>query len=121
MEITDITASTLREVPHRTQPPPHFGQVFTALQKPAAVESGNERQTSPQRDFLVGFTAPADQNNPRDWSTTKKIIITLNLGNMALLSGFAGAIDSAVVRKAASDLEVTETVESLATGLVRGL
>lgn len=68
--------------------------------------------------IIVDFAGPSDPANPRNWSITKRVLLTMNLGLIALLVGFAGAIDSTVMFEAAKELGVSEVTESLATGLV---
>jgi hypothetical protein len=69
-------------------------------------------------NIIVDFDSPSDPAHPRNWSIIKRALLTLNLGSIALLAGFAGAIDSAVLIEAAKELGVGEITESLATGLV---
>ena len=69
-------------------------------------------------DTIVDFEGSNDPFNPRNWSIVKRGLITANLGAIALLTGFAGAIDSAALSEAANSFGVGELAESLATGLV---
>lgn len=69
--------------------------------------------------IIVQFEGPDDPCNPRGWSLTRRVLYTANVGMIALLVGAAGAIDSAVLTKAAREFGVGESVEALATGLVR--
>lgn len=69
--------------------------------------------------IVVHFEGPDDPCNPRSWSLTRRVLYTANVGIIALVIGAAGAIDSAVLTKAAKEFGVGENVEALATGLVR--
>lgn len=70
------------------------------------------------RVFVVGFEGPDDPLSPRNWSVTKRILYTFNVGIIALVVGMAASIDSAVIPNAAEEFRVSEIVEALATGLV---
>lgn len=88
----------------------------------AAALTGITKQAHPDANdtkvFVVGFEGPNDPLNPRNWSLTKRIFCTLNVGIIALVVGMAASIDSAVITRAAKDFGVSEVAEALATGLV---
>ncbi|RFU78549.1 mfs general substrate transporter [Trichoderma arundinaceum] len=67
--------------------------------------------------FVVDFEGPNDPLNPRNWSITKRIFYTFNLGMIALVVGMAASIDSAVIVKAAKEFGISDVAEALATGL----
>lgn len=74
--------------------------------------------SSDTKVFVVGFEGPNDPLNPRNWSLTKRVFCTLNVGIIALVVGMAASIDSAVISRAAQEFGVSEVAEALATGLV---
>ncbi|EHK45901.1 hypothetical protein TRIATDRAFT_182617, partial [Trichoderma atroviride IMI 206040] len=65
----------------------------------------------------VSFEGPNDPLNPRNWSLTKRVFCTFNVGMIALVVGMAASIDSAVIARAAKDFGVSQVAEALATGL----
>ena len=73
------------------------------------------------RVFIVGFDGPDDPSNPHNWSITKRVILTINLGLIAWVVGMASAIDSAALPQAAAAFGVSDVAENLATGLVSTL
>ncbi|KAL7910272.1 major facilitator superfamily domain-containing protein [Trichoderma velutinum] len=73
--------------------------------------------SSDTKVFVVGFEGPNDPLNPRNWSLTKRVFCTLNVGIIALVVGMAASIDSAVITRAAKEFGVSEVAEALATGL----
>ncbi|KAL7807034.1 major facilitator superfamily domain-containing protein [Trichoderma aethiopicum] len=70
-----------------------------------------------EKVFVVGFEGPDDPLNPRNWSLTKRMLCTINVGIIALVVGMAASIDSAVMKRAAEEFGVSEVAEALATGL----
>jgi hypothetical protein len=74
--------------------------------------------TDGSKVFIVGFEGPNDPLNPRNWSLTKRMLCTINVGIIALVVGMAASIDAAVMKRAAEDFGVSEVAEALATGLV---
>jgi hypothetical protein len=97
-----------------------FGRRAQTLcpQGASANKQGCIEEKVSEENFIVEFDGPSDPANPRNWSLLKRILVTASLGNIALLVGIAGAIDSAVLPQAAHDYGVGEVPESLATGLV---
>lgn len=71
------------------------------------------------RAIMVQFEGSHDSNNPRNWSTWKRVFCTAHVGIIALVIGAAGAIDSPAIPQAATEFGVSHVVEALATGLVR--
>jgi hypothetical protein len=68
--------------------------------------------------FIVGFDSPQDPANPPNWSITRRIVLTVNIGLITSVVGLASAIDSAALPQAAAAFGVSNVAESLATGLV---
>ncbi|UKZ94925.1 uncharacterized protein TrAFT101_009778 [Trichoderma asperellum] len=87
----------------------------------AAALTGITKQEHPDVNdknvFVVGFEGPNDPLNPLNWSYTRRMFYTLNVGIIALVVGMAASIDSAVIARAAKDFGVSEVAEALATGL----
>lgn len=88
----------------------------------AAALTGITKQQRPHTNdknvFVVSFEGPNDPLNPRNWSLTKRVFCTFNVGMIALVVGMAASIDSAVIARAAKDFGVSQVAEALATGLV---
>ncbi|UKZ72033.1 uncharacterized protein TrAtP1_012970 [Trichoderma atroviride] len=87
----------------------------------AAALTGITKQQHPDANdknvFVVSFEGPNDPLNPRNWSLTKRVFCTFNVGMIALVVGMAASIDSAVIARAAKDFGVGQVAEALATGL----
>ncbi|PNP37438.1 hypothetical protein TGAMA5MH_10672 [Trichoderma gamsii] len=87
----------------------------------AAALTGITKQQHPDANdknvFVVSFEGPNDPLNPRNWSLTKRVFCTFNVGMIALVVGLAASIDSAVIARAAKDFGVSQVAEALATGL----
>ncbi|PON21402.1 hypothetical protein TGAM01_v209703 [Trichoderma gamsii] len=87
----------------------------------AAALTGITKQQHPDANdknvFVVSFEGPDDPLNPRNWSLTKRVFCTFNVGMIALVVGMAASIDSAVIARAAKDFGVSQVAEALATGL----
>ncbi|KAH0491699.1 hypothetical protein TgHK011_003114 [Trichoderma gracile] len=81
------------------------------------VHKPQPSSTDGSKVFIVGFEGPNDPLNPRNWSLTKRMLCTINVGIIALVVGMAASIDSAVMKRAAEDYGVSEVAEALATGL----
>ncbi|PTB64678.1 MFS general substrate transporter [Trichoderma citrinoviride] len=81
------------------------------------VHKQHPSSTDGGKVFVVGFEGPNDPLSPRNWSLTKRMLCTLNVGIIALVVGMAASIDSAVIQRAAEDFGVSEVAEALATGL----
>jgi hypothetical protein len=86
---------------------------LTGISKKEHPDAGDTKHV-----FVVGFEGPNDPLNPRNWSLTKRIFCTLNVGIIALVVGMAASIVSAVISRAAKEFGVSEVAEALATGLV---
>ncbi|KAK9479867.1 major facilitator superfamily domain-containing protein [Lipomyces japonicus] len=78
--------------------------------------SQQSRQTH-EDVILVGWNSSEDSLNPRNFSKVKKVTTTLIVALIAFVVGAASSMDVAVLPQAASDLGVSDVVESLATGV----
>ena len=67
--------------------------------------------------FVVHWESPSDPLNPRHWPIARRIGATLQISMIGLFLTAASGIDATVLPQAAADLNVSETAESLATGL----
>ncbi|WKT52616.1 MFS transporter superfamily [Fusarium oxysporum f. sp. vasinfectum] len=67
--------------------------------------------------FIVSWEGPDDSLNPRNWSVSRRVIVTLQVGLISTAVGAASGIDATALPQAAEDFDVSEVVESLATGL----
>ncbi|KAI1622980.1 MFS transporter [Exophiala viscosa] len=67
--------------------------------------------------LIVGWDAPDDPMNPRNWPKFRRVYTTLIISAIALMVGLAAPIDATVLPQAAKDLHVSEVAESLAVGV----
>ncbi|KAL2670526.1 hypothetical protein Neosp_014314 [[Neocosmospora] mangrovei] len=67
--------------------------------------------------FIVSWEGPDDPLNPRNWSVTKRVMVTLQVGLISTAVGAASGIDATALPQAAKEFDVSDVVESLATGL----
>lgn len=67
--------------------------------------------------FVVGYESDDDQNNPHNWSTSRRWACTIPIALIGLIVGFASAVDSPAIPQASKEFGVSQVVESLATGL----
>ncbi|TFB01331.1 putative efflux pump kojT [Trichoderma ghanense] len=81
------------------------------------VHKPHPSSTDGRKVFVVGFEGPHDPLSPRNWSLTKRMLCTINVGFIALVVGMAASIDSAVIKRAAEEFGVSDVAEALATGL----
>jgi MFS family permease len=75
----------------------------------------SQQQTRTIRDRevrVIGWDAPFDPLNPRNWPFSKRLRATLVVCALGCLQSVASALDSAVVPQAARDLGVSDVVES---------
>ncbi|ORY59322.1 major facilitator superfamily transporter [Pseudomassariella vexata] len=70
-----------------------------------------------EKVFIVGWEGPDDPLNPRNWTTTKRILCILEVSTIALVVGAASGIDATILPQAAEDLGVSDVAETLDTGL----
>lgn len=68
--------------------------------------------------FIVHWESPSDPLNPHNWSIRRRIGAMLQIAMIGLFLTAASGIDAAVLPQAAAELDVSETAESLATGLL---
>lgn len=66
--------------------------------------------------FIVDWDGQHDPLNPRNYSTPRRIAITLMVSAIAFAVGAASSIDSAIIPQAAADFGVSEVAESLCVG-----
>ncbi|KAI8713573.1 MFS domain-containing protein [Fusarium sp. LHS14.1] len=67
--------------------------------------------------FIVSWEGPDDPLNPRNWSVTERVMVTLQVGLISAAVGAASGIDATALPQAAKEFGVSDVVESLATGL----
>ncbi|KAK4870445.1 hypothetical protein LT330_004793 [Penicillium expansum] len=68
--------------------------------------------------FLVTFDGPEDPENPRNWSTARKVISTILYGLLTMGATWSSAIYSTGAHMIAAELDVTEAVASLGTSFI---
>jgi hypothetical protein len=66
--------------------------------------------------FVVDWEGPHDRLNPHNWSTPRKVGVTLQISLIGFFLTAASGIDATVLPQAAADLHVSQVAESLATG-----
>lgn len=66
--------------------------------------------------FVVGWEGDSDPLNPRNWSTLKRVGVTLQIAAVAFAVCAASSIDAAVLPQGAAEFGVSEVAETLATG-----
>ena len=76
-----------------------------------------EEDHNGEQYFRVGWDGAGDPFNPREWSNTRKILSTMYVCLIALITTMASAIDAAILVEASKEFGVAEVVESLATGI----
>lgn len=90
-----------------------LGRVLTGIHvRDRTVDEGHEG-----RVFVVGWAGPHDALDPHNWSTMKRIGVTLQISVIALFVGAASGIDATVLPQASREFGVSEVAESLATGM----
>ncbi|KAM0429765.1 hypothetical protein ACHAPT_006371 [Fusarium lateritium] len=67
--------------------------------------------------FIVSWEDAEDPLNPRNWSVTKRVLVTIQVGLVSVAVGAASGIDATALPQAAKEFGVSDVVESLATGL----
>lgn len=77
----------------------------------------NEGGSTGAKVFIVDFEGPDDQLNPHNWSLAKRGLAIINVALIGWIVGFASAVDSGALDKAAEFFGVGQVAESLATGL----
>ncbi|KAF9638204.1 Major facilitator superfamily [Lasiodiplodia theobromae] len=66
--------------------------------------------------FVVGWEGDSDPLNPRNWSTPKRVGVTLQIAAVAFAVCAASSIDAAILPQGAAEFRVSEVAETLATG-----
>lgn len=66
--------------------------------------------------FVVGWEGDSDPLSPRNWSTPKRVGVTLQISAIAFAVCAASSIDAAVVPQAAAEFGISEVAETMATG-----
>ena len=66
--------------------------------------------------FVVGWEGENDPLNPRNWSVTYRVCITLLVTSISFAVGAATSTDTAVLPQAAADFGVSDVVESITIG-----
>lgn len=66
---------------------------------------------------LVDWDGPDDPENPQNWSTLRKWIITTNMGLTAFCATFASSIFSTATAATASKFNVSQEVMTLGTSV----
>ena len=66
--------------------------------------------------LVVNWDGEDDPLNPRNWSVIYRIWITIIVAAISFVVGAASSADAAILPQAATDLAVSEVVESLTIG-----
>ncbi|KAF6828311.1 MFS transporter [Colletotrichum plurivorum] len=90
-----------------------LGHVLTGVH----VRDRTSREGRGGRVFVVGWEGPEDPLDPHNWPVAKRIGVTLQISVLAVFVGAASGIDATVLPQAAQYFGVSETAESMATGL----
>lgn len=92
-----------------------LGLVLTgiAVRDRAAHEGGGD---GGDRIFVVGWEGPSDPQNPRNWSTFRRIAVTMQISLIGIVVTASSGIEATVLPQASAALGVSEVAESLATG-----
>ena len=67
--------------------------------------------------IIVNFCDDDDENNPRNWSTAKRVFITSLVLTAGVTGGWASANDSVIVPQIQQAFGVSAVIECLSTGL----
>lgn len=66
--------------------------------------------------FVVNWDGDNDRMNPRNWSVSYRVIITLILACLGFVVGAASSADTTILPQAAAEFGVSEVVETMAIG-----
>ncbi|KAJ5752644.1 major facilitator superfamily domain-containing protein [Penicillium odoratum] len=80
-------------------------------------QHGTTPSGDPEYVFLVEWANEDGKLNPRNFTTGKRVGVTLVVSALSFVVGIASSIDTAVLPQASQDLHVSEVVESIATGI----
>lgn len=100
---------------HETDAGAHLGQALTGIN--VRTRKTNEGGKERGQVFIVGYSGDNDPLNPHNWTILKRMCITLLVASVGLIVGFASSVDSAALQQAMKEFNVSEVVESLATGI----
>lgn len=67
--------------------------------------------------LMVSFEGPDDENNPRNWTRSRKVQATVLALGAGIVGGWASANDSTIISQARATFGVSAVVESLSTGV----
>ncbi|KAI0129476.1 major facilitator superfamily transporter [Xylariales sp. AK1849] len=90
-----------------------LGQSLTGIH----VRDRRTHEGKGQQVFVVDWEGSDDPLCPKNWSTLRRVGVTLQISVIAAAIGVASGIDATVIPQAAADLGVSEVAETLATGL----
>ncbi|SMQ49745.1 unnamed protein product [Zymoseptoria tritici ST99CH_3D7] len=90
-----------------------LGQVLSGIEvRKRAIREGGDGNV-----FVVGYEGPDDPNDPHNWPTSRRIIITAIIAGIGAVVGFASSITSSALPQASAEFGVSNVFESAATGL----
>ncbi|KAF6835373.1 MFS transporter [Colletotrichum musicola] len=112
-DTSDESPDGLRHSPSKLSEGTALGRVLTGVH----VRDRTSREGHGGRVFVVGWAGPEDPLDPHNWSVAKRIGVTLQISVLAVFVGAASGIDATVLPQAAQYFGVSETAESMATGL----
>jgi hypothetical protein len=108
----DVTES---ESPALAQKPTQYSEK-TAFGRSLAGVDIKKQLDSKSHIFVVGWEDENDPLNPRNHSTTSRMVATLLVTALAFIVGAASAIESGVLPQITETYHVSEVVGSLVTG-----
>jgi DHA1 family multidrug resistance protein-like MFS transporter len=76
-------------------------------------DSSDELNTSQ----LITWNLPYDPDNPQQWSSSRRWVVTYALGGMTLVVSFASSVFSTATRATAEEFHVSTEVTTLGTSL----
>lgn len=81
------------------------------------VEPGNNLEADDEEYIIVKFDGDHDENNPKNWSFTRKLYATILATCAGIVGGWVSANGSTIIPQARETFGVSEITESLSTGL----
>ncbi|KAF6804021.1 MFS transporter [Colletotrichum sojae] len=112
-DTSDESPDGLRHSPPKLSEGTALGRVLTGVH----VRDRTSCEGHGGRVFVVGWAGPEDPLDPHNWPVAKRIGVTLQISVLAVFVGAASGIDATVLPQAAHHFGVSETAESMATGL----
>ena len=89
-----------------------FDQDLAGIQlRPRTTVEGRGGQV-----LVVGWDDENDPQNPRNWSVIYRVLITIIVASISFVVGAASSADAAILPQSATELGVSDVVESLAIG-----